>query len=365
MMLKSEGFASSLYDPGSDFTLGTYCSQHGLPYADIGLPVPLQTFSEYGIAFQKKFVPMLDERSVASVEPTSDGFSLTLDDGAIITARRVVVASGIRSFDAVPPELAGMRGGLLSHSVQHHDLSGFTGRNVLVIGGGSSALDLAALLDEQGASVTVAARAPRISWCEPPRPRTLWDSITAPVSGLGTGWRSVACVVAPMVFYQMPQDFRLLVVRKHLGPAPAWPGRERVEKNVEVILNASVADAREAKGRAAVRLLLRDGETRTVTADHVIAATGYKVDLRRLTFLGPRLQSALRSVENTPILSRQFESSVPGLFFIGATAANSFGPLLRFAFGAGFAANRLSRHLRRTVERAPRVAGAALLPAST
>jgi hypothetical protein len=46
-----------------------------------------------------------------------------------------------------------------------------------------------------------------------------------------------------------------------------------------------------------------------------------------------------------PALSSNFESSIPGLYFVGATAANTFGPLLRFAYGAGFAAQRVSKRL--------------------
>ena len=47
------------------------------------------------------------------------------------------------------------------------------------------------------------------------------------------------------------------------------------------------------------------------------------------------------SVAETPVLSSRFESSVPGLFFVGALSANTFGPLTRFAFGAGYAAERV------------------------
>ncbi len=85
-----------------------------------------------------------------------------------------------------------------------------------------------------------------------------------------------------------------------------------------------------------------------LSPDHIIAATGYKPDLRRLTFLDPGIVSALRCVDKSPALSSKFESSEPNLYFVGITAANTFGPLLRFAFGAGFAAPRLARHLMRT-----------------
>jgi hypothetical protein len=67
-----------------------------------------------------------------------------------------------------------------------------------------------------------------------------------------------------------------------------------------------------------------------------------------LEFIEQPVQSRIRKVADTPILDRNFETTVPGLYFIGAAAANSFGPLLRFAYGARYAAERVSRHLLRT-----------------
>jgi len=59
------------------------------------------------------------------------------------------------------------------------------------------------------------------------------------------------------------------------------------------------------------------------------------------------LLQRLEHVNQTPILSTHFESSIEGLFFVGPIAANSFGPLMRFAFGAGFASRRLTLALGR------------------
>jgi len=84
--------------------------------------------------------------------------------------------------------------------------------------------------------------------------------------------------------------------------------------------------------------------------DHVVAATGYKVDLRRLPFLDGALRNEISQVENTPILNDNFEASVPGLYFLGLSASNSFGPLLRFMYGSEFATPRLAAHLRRRIE---------------
>jgi hypothetical protein len=89
--------------------------------------------------------------------------------------------------------------------------------------------------------------------------------------------------------------------------------------------------------------------------DHVIASTGYRVALSRLQFIDKDLQSAIRTAAQTPLLDRHFESSVPGLYFIGITSANNFGPMLRFAYGAKFAAKRLTARLvQRLVRSRPR-----------
>jgi hypothetical protein len=94
-----------------------------------------------------------------------------------------------------------------------------------------------------------------------------------------------------------------------------------------------------------VRLRGPGGEPREVSADHVIAATGYRFSLRALPFLGEGLRKQLRSVHDTPILSPYFESSVAGLYFTGLASANTFGPAMRFLHGAGFTARRISHHL--------------------
>jgi hypothetical protein len=95
-----------------------------------------------------------------------------------------------------------------------------------------------------------------------------------------------------------------------------------------------------------VRIAYKNGEgDATLMVDHLIAGTGFRVELSRLKWLDDELRRAMRTVEDTPVLSRNFESSVPELYFVGLASANSFGPLTRFACGAEFTAKRLSRHL--------------------
>lgn len=359
MVLKSEGNGSNLYDPAGEMTLARFCSDRGLPYKDIGFPIPLSTFIDYGIAFQQRFVPRLEDRQVTEVRPTSDGFDVQLQDGEVATARRVIVAAGIRAYEWMPPELEALPEGLASHSAMHVKVDQFAGREVAIIGGGASAVNLAPLLLKVDARPTLIARRPAIAYCGPPAERTLLERIKEPELGLGTGWRSWACCAMPMVFHAMPEAFRRMVVRKHLPAAPGWTLQPQVDGIVPTILGATIARADEVGGRVRLELDIRGGGKRVVMTDHVIAGTGYRVDMRRLAFFGPEVLDRLDCVENTPRLSRSFETSVPGLHIVGTAAANSFGPMMRFAYGAGFVSRRLSSHLVRTLPRGSARAGAA------
>jgi lysine/ornithine N-monooxygenase len=359
MHLKSEGFASSLYDPGARFRLEAYCKERGQPYADIGSPVPLEVFASYGMEFQRRFVPQLEPQRVTSVKNSSRGFEVTLDSGEVFSARRVVVAVGLTYFAYLPPELASLPQELVTHSSQHSALEKFKGRSVAVVGAGASALDLAALLHQAGASVQVIARVPKLRFQDPPdnlHPSWL-DQMRDPVTGIGVGWRLYACANLPLAFRMMPEQFRIEKVRKTLGPAPCWFTREQVVGKVGMTLGAKIERASVHGGQVLLELSDDAGTRTEFEADHVIAGTGYRCDVRRLAFLAPDIVNGIRCVGNSPALSTKFESTVKNLFFVGVTAANTFGPLLRFAFGAGFAAPRLSRHLARTASAASRARG--------
>jgi cation diffusion facilitator CzcD-associated flavoprotein CzcO len=350
MYLKSEGFASSLSDPDRTFTLAHYSTANGIPYADTGLPVPLEVFNDYCVEFQRRFVPHHDNRSVTSIERDKDGFWLTLEDGERVSAARVVVAVGIAHYAHMPVALAGLPEAVVSHSSRHSDLSKFSGRKVAVIGAGASALDAAALLVEHGASVELVARNRRIHFHNPPtgRPRTLWEGLIAPMSGLGPGWRSRLCTDAPLLFRALPEALRLKIVDRHLGPAAAWWTRKAVEGKVAFNLGAKLRGALPADGKVTLEFESADGALNGVECDHIIAATGYVVDIRRLAFLtAPLLFDIRTAADHSPNLSSHFESSVPGLYFIGVSAAASFGPMMRFAYGAAYTARRLSRALAR------------------
>jgi len=355
MHLKSDGFASSLYDPGDTFSLASYCQERGIPYALSGLPVALETFTSYGMEFQKRFVPHLEQKRVLSVERRGESFLLGLEDGESFSARRVVVAAGLSHFSHVPEVFAKLPKAFVSHSSRHHVLDGFKEKAVAVIGAGASAADVAALLHQAGAKVQMIARQPVIRFHDPPEKKkpSLKERLLMPATGIGGGWRVYLCANAPLLFRRMPEKFRLEKVRAILGPAPGWFIKEQLVGKVPFILGVTITGAKVENGQVAMDLIDRDGKRSVATADHVIAATGYKVDLQRLTFLDPSLLAGIRTVERTPVLSSFFESSVNGLYFVGTAAANTFGPLLRFAFGARFTSKRITQHLSKATSRKP------------
>ncbi len=348
MMLKSEGFASSLYDPKGALPLGRYCRERGLEYADLGLPVPLASFCEYGLAFQQRFVPTLQQHMVRGLRNSAEHFTFELDNGETLDARRVVIAVGISHFAHMPSALSGLPAALVSHSSAHTDVGRFKGRDVTILGAGSSAIDLAVLLHEAGARVRLVTRRKSLPVHTRMRlPRPLSDRLRQPMSEIGPSWRSWFFTNAAPLFHRLPARRRMKWVKNHLGPAAGWFMTERI-KPVPVMYGLTPVGATALGGKVQVSFADHDGRCSSFETEHLIAATGYRPDIGRLTFLAPALRTAIQALEGAPVLSPHFESSVPGLYFVGPAAALSFGPVMRFAAGAKFASRRISSHLAAT-----------------
>jgi hypothetical protein len=348
MYLKSDGFASNLSAPEPGATLADYCLEHDLPYHPTDLPVPLETFVAYGVDFQRRYVPGLEEQTVTSVVRDGRGFRLSLDTGEDFRAKQVVVAAGITHFASMPQIVDGLSPELVSHSSAHRDLSRFDGQQVTVIGAGASAVNLAVWLARAGARSRLVARTPSVHFSSPPSGgrRSVIASLRKPGSGLGPGWRSRASCDAPDLFRLVPARWRPEIVRRHLGPSSAWHLKEPFESSVEVLGGRSLQRVEAAQDGVRLVLASAHGEPPiTVESDHVICATGYRADVQRLRFLGPDVRAELRTLARTPVLSRRFESSVPGLYFLGLSASVSFGPMMRFMFGDEFAARRITQDL--------------------
>ena len=348
MYLKSEGCASSLSDPTKSYTLKAHCQEHGLRYGDYGVPVPLETFHSYGLAFQRRFVPEVEDTEVVRLDHASDGYELRTATGEALTARSVVLAVGISHFAHIPQELARLPRELVSHTSHHRDFGAFAGRDVTVVGGGQSALETAALACQQGANVRVLVRQPKLVWNADPDewPRPLARRIRYPMTGLGPGWRHWFYCNAPTLFHRLPEPTRVRTVNTALGPAGAWWLKQRLLGQQASLLTGHTIRSAEADGdRMRLRVERADGAVIDWSTDHLIVGTGYRVDLDRLPFLTERLCASLHRVERAPLLSPTFEASAPDLYFIGLASAYSLGPMMRFVYGADYSARRLVAQL--------------------
>jgi cation diffusion facilitator CzcD-associated flavoprotein CzcO len=309
----------------------------------VSRPIPLDRFIDYGRWFQRQAVPEVDERKVTSIAPDPIGFRLTLADGETLQARRVVVATGIRPFAWRPPQFKHLSPLLASHASDHRELGWLAGQRVVVIGAGQSALESAALLREARADVEVLARAPVVYWLW----RRPWVHTCKPVSRLLYAPAEVGpafvshLVSAPNWFRQLPRRLQDRLGRRALRPAGARWLRPRLT-GVPITTGKTVTSAVPV-GRQ-LRLTLDDGSERQV--HHVLLATGYRVNIALYSFLAQELLASLHCVDGYPVLDVGFETSVPGLHFLGASAAWSFGPLMRFVAGTEFAARALTHRIR-------------------
>ncbi|MFF8414212.1 FAD-dependent oxidoreductase [Streptomyces omiyaensis] len=351
MFLKSEPWASHLSDPAGAYGLDAYAAGQGVR-AEHGVPLPVSFFASYGDWFARQAVPTVDERLIASVAPAPEGFLLTTEDGEALRSRTVALAVGVLPFLEVPGPLRHLPRRYVTHSSHHGELDALAGRDVTVVGAGQAALETAALLAEAGAAaVRIVARAGRLHWntLPPALDRGVWPALRAPHTGLGCGWRNKMYADTPGVFRRLPAPTRARLFDSALGPAGAWWLRERFAAVADVRLGHRIASA-AVTGDERLRLDVEGPEGATVLeTDHVVAATGFVPSLDRAGVLDPRLRSALRTVGpvRAPETGALFESSWPGLFLAGLLTAPSYGPSMRFVFGAGYTAGRLVKGVRR------------------
>jgi FAD-dependent urate hydroxylase len=340
MVLRSRRRSSHIADPDGSLSLDAFAASHGADRSD---PVPIEEYIRYGCWYQQQVVPDLDTRRVAELLPEGDHFSLRLEDGDRLTARRVILAAGLFPFARRPPSLDQLPPDLVSHSGDHRSFDRFAGRRVLVVGSGQSALESAALLRESGAEVELVGRAAAIVWLTGDAGddgagllQRVSGALPPPtdVGGRVSGWLAAA----PDVLSRAPLPLRDWAGRRCIVPAGAAWLRPRLSE-VTMTLGRQVSSAQP--GSEGLEVRLDDGSRREV--DHLMLATGWEVDVARYPFLADPVLKGLRRENGYPILSRGLESSIPGLHFAGAAAFASFGPIVRFVVGTWYAAPVLAR----------------------
>ncbi len=341
MFLRSNWTATQIADPTNMLSLENFQSQNG---NHLSTPVPLDRFVQYGLWYQRRALPDLDRRMISRIDSDPKGFRVTLNDGDTMTSNRVVVAAGIGSFVRRPAEYSNLPSSLASHTSEHADLAVFAGKSVLVIGGGQSALESAALLHENGANAEVIARTGKINWLQGWASKTLHHGLGKVTNRLlyaptDVGPAGISQLMArPDLLKMLPRSLQNKLRIRSVRPAGARWLVDRL-KNVPIRLNTTVSSFSVTGDKIAIRL--SDGSSRTV--DHILMGTGYRVDVSKYAFLSPGIVSSLKTLNGFPLLQEGMETSVPGLHILGAPGIWTFGPLLQFVSGTHYACESLAR----------------------
>jgi len=338
MHLRSPWAGSHIADPGNRLTLDVYRGLNG--NGQFASPIPLKDFVKYGRWIHRQ-IPAADTRKITELDSCSRGYQLSFENGGTLQARRVVVAAGIQPFAYRPSLFQGLPAALASHTSEQRDFAKFRDKNVAVIGCGQSATEAAVFLHEAGARVEQFARSRAIDWI----PRIAWtrrEAVRWMFYGRGEiGSAGISLIIQrPNAFRRLPRRLQDRWAPRAIRPAVAvWLKPRAVDLPMRFGRTPTAAHVEGER----LRLRFDDGSERMV--DHVVLGTGYRIDVRRYPFFSARLLEGLDIVDGYPRLGQGFETSLPGLHIVGAPAAWSFGPLMKFVAGTEFASPALRKRI--------------------
>jgi FAD-dependent urate hydroxylase len=341
--LKSLSFATNISVPQPGQSFPEWCRRHGFEDFE---PCSMESYAAYGLDMQQRFVPELEPEQVVMVRSAGKHrFEVTLSNGDIVHARNVVSATGLSEL-AYAPEVLERLGEHLTHTSVLHSYSHFAGKKVAVIGAGASAMEAGALVHEAGGQAHLLVRAAEATFnTRAPPERSLIKRILAPDTVLGAGFKNWLLQSLPWAFYFLPRRRRTRMAHGYLPPTAPWWIQDRFEGKVNLKLRTKVVSAETVGQEVILGLQTEGAPDYSMSFDHVVAGTGYTLDVDRLSYLDAGLRLQVLRIDRSPALSLRFESSVPGLYFLGPLTALNFGPVFRFVAGARFAAPAMAARL--------------------
>ncbi|GMK40817.1 hypothetical protein PCCS19_38730 [Paenibacillus sp. CCS19] len=335
MFIRTNPLYISLSDNEDKWTIERFGEETNTP---LEAPFPRPAFVEYGFWFANKAGVDFTPELATEVTHSASGYTVVTETGKRLMASRVIVATGLQHFSYIPKELRSLPPSLLTHTFGQTEFDRFKGSTVAVIGSGQSAWEAAALLHLAGSDAELLFRSEEV--------RYAGEDNTA--SGL-------RLIESAEQFYRQPievKEERWNTPRRGsvaLFLKPYVDGKVKATGGVEI----TRAEARD-DGKA--YLTLSNGETRLV--DHVISATGYRIQLNLLPFLAPELLSAIhrepQPFQGFPFLSEHFECSIPGLYFAGTLASHTHGPAFGFVAGIRQSCHSIITHIVSQQERVSR-----------
>jgi FAD-dependent urate hydroxylase len=296
-------------------------------------PVPIKLFLDYAAWFQGHKRVVARQDLVTGLVKRNGRFEAVTQSGTRIGADAVVTAPGIAFFESLPGWEASVPNGMGSHTCDLVRFEDLHGARVLIVGGRQSAYEWAALIGEAGAEhIDIVHRHE-----EPRFDRVSWKFVdpymeeTVRVPGW---WRRLGQAERDAIGRRFWEAGRLtlewwLPPRLTGSRFHRWPGTQVVE------VHNGPAD-----GEATVVLL--NGER--LVANRIVYATGYQASLSDVPYLRNVLDG-IQTVDGSPVLDESFQSSLPGLYFTGFSAARDFGPFFGFIRGCPAAATLIVNDL--------------------
>ncbi|MFF3489059.1 flavin-containing monooxygenase [Streptomyces sp. NPDC002701] len=301
------------YDSLTLFSPARYSSLPGMPFP--GSDPDRYPHRDEVVAYLTAYADRLDADirtgcRVSAIRRAGGGFEVELEGGGRLSARAVVAASGTfgRPHRPALPGLEEFAGQVL-HAADYRSPAPFSGRRVVVVGAGNSAVQIAAELAET-ARVTLATRAP-------------------------VKFAAQRILGRDLHFWTTRTGLDTTPLGRLLGRPPAQPtlddGRYR----------AALAAGRPERrplfvGADGTELTWQDGKREDI--DAIVLATGYRPDLPYLAGLDGALDAA-----GNPRHREGVATDVPGLAFVGLEWQRSLSSnSLR---GVGRDADRIARRL--------------------
>ena len=318
-------------DPQNIYTIDKYLETRGLTRNDVE-PLSLDFYLGYTDWFREQVRVKIQESMVTRLDSLDDKnarFKATLDNGSEVTAKNVLLAIGFQYFTNNPADLIQqIPKGRWTHTCDMVDLGKLKDKKVLIIGGRQSAYEWAALIAEEGASeVHVSHRheAPDFTESE-------WTWINSYLDNM---------VTDPMDHINMHPDDRQSLdkrfwVEGRLKLEP-WLAPRLDKGSVNVWPESEIFSCTE-NPEGELKVQFKDSET--ITVDHVVLATGYKVNIKNVPFLkAGNIFQKLKTDEGYPVLDERLQTSVPGLFATSMAATMRFGLFFAFTSSARASAN--------------------------
>jgi len=309
-------------DPVEEHTFYNFLeSQNGKP-ADTN-PISLNLYLQYTEWFRRgkgidpinSYVTKLDNS-----KENNYPFKAYMDNGSVIESKATVIAIGFGYFKYIPEELSSdIPDDKFSHTCDLVNFSNLKSKSCLIIGGRQSAFEWASLISKAEANKIYVAHRHKT----PEFKQSDWLWVTPIVEEMADNseyYVKLSKEEKEVINNRFWKEGRL-----KLEP---WLAGIKYDKKINIYPESKIASI-SINDRGLIQVLLDRGDRFEV--DHIIFATGYKVDISRVPFLSSG--NVLENIEKNngyPKLKTGMQSSVPGLYFTSFPATQDYGAFFGF-----------------------------------